>query len=472
MNKLLFISLLMLSGTLRAQQAMRLNDCIEYAYTNNAQMKLAQLQIADAEWQIKERKSTGLPQATANIAYSAFLQRAGIPASAVSFGGGGAPPPNDLVQAFDDRGLGGFFPWIGSAFSPDPNGKLVFAPVHSLSGTIQASQLIFSSSYLVALKAANYYRDYVNGQIALTKQTLRNQVTDTYLPALLISDNVAVLDKNIGNLEKLLTETKAINQAGFAEQLDVDRLELSIATLRSERGNLLRQQEIVVDALKLTMGMPVGQAVTISDNVEKLMTEIAEADLTTQLNFMNRPEYVQLLKGRELNALQVELYNKPLLPTVSGFVQYQPGFQGGFGNRSDDNFNKWYFIPSALAGISVNFTLWDSGGNKARKERALIAVQNIEAQKSVLENALTLELATARKQYLNARERVNSQQKNVALAQRIYDTTQTKYKSGIGSSFEVVQSESGLYAAQQALMTARYDLLTARVAVKRALGGQ
>jgi outer membrane protein TolC len=78
----------------------------------------------------------------------------------------------------------------------------------------------------------------------------------------------------------------------------------------------------------------------------------------------------------------------------------------------------------------------------------------------------------ARKQFQNATERVNNQQKNLDLAQRIFNTTQTKYKSGIGSSFEVTQAEQGLYTAQQSLMTARYDLLGARVAIKKALGNK
>jgi outer membrane protein TolC len=40
----------------------------------------------------------------------------------------------------------------------------------------------------------------------------------------------------------------------------------------------------------------------------------------------------------------------------------------------------------------------------------------------------------------------------------------------VGSSFEITQSESGLYAAQQSLLQSKYDLLIAKVAIKKALG--
>lgn len=473
LKALVFSALALAAATLPAQNAMTLDDCVNYALTNNPQIKVAQLAVADADWRIKENTATGLPQVSAGATYTGFLQRGGLPSSALSFGGGGGSPlPADLQQALSNASLSDLPGWIFSQFQSDPDSKIFFSPVHSVAGTISANQLIFNNSYLLALKAARFYRLYANDQLNVARQTVRHQVTDAYLPALLISESLGTLDLNISNLEKLLAETREVNKAGFVEQLDVDRLELSLATLRSERGSLARQQEMVVNALKMTMGMAVSEQINLSDNVDKLLAASGDADLTSPVNFQNRPEYVQLLRGRELGGIQVDLYRKPWLPTVAGFVQYQANYQGGFGAKDADGFNKWYLIPSAVAGISVSVPIYNGGGSKASRQRALITVQTIEAQRAMLENAINLEVENARKQYLNAQERVQNQVKNLDLAKRIYDTTQTKYKAGVGSSFELVSAEQGLYAAQQAVMQARFDLLTAKVAVKKALGGQ
>ena len=450
--------------------AMSLSDCISYALENHPNIKVAQLQVTDADWRIKENKATGLPQLSAGLSYNYFIQRGGLPSSALGFGTSG---PIDLTSAlpnFSAAQVGDLNGVFGGLFASDPDAKVYFNSVHSASGTLSANQLIFNNSYLLALKAARYYREYVNRQLEVSKQTVRNQVIDAYLPALLLSENLGILDKNISNLEKLFNETKAINKAGFAEQLDVDRLELSLANLRSERGSLARQREIVVSALKFTMGMPVATDLSLTDDLAKLLAAYSDADLATPVNLMNRPEYTQLLKGRDLGALQVDLYSKPWMPTVAGFVQWQGGLQGGFGAKDSEGFDKWFYIPSTLAGISVNVPLYDGGGSKAKRQRAVLQVEVIDNQRKVLENAINLEVESARKQYVNAAERMANQQKNLALAQRIYDTTQTKYKAGVGSSFEITQAESGLYTAQQLLMQAQYDLLTARVAIKKALG--
>lgn len=475
------INLLLVSALCAALQSLSaqttgplsLTDAIQYAYDHNPNMRVAQLMITDAEWRIKENTSTALPQVTAGVTYSGFIQRGGIPSSALSFGsGGGGGIPQSVEDNFTDGQVDALGDLLGSLFQADPDAKIYFSPVHSVSGNLSVNQLIFSNSYRLSKRAARLYREYVKDQYAVTRQTVRNQVVDAYLPALLLSDNMTTLDRNIGNLEKLLSDTKEINKAGFAEQLDVDRLDLSLTTLRSERSNLVRQREVVINALKLAIGLPVSASLEVSDNVDKLMTEYATADLSSPLNPMKRPEYTNLLKGRELQVLQGELYNRAWLPNVSAFLQYQPGFQGGFGAKNDAGHNKWYFIANTVGGVSVTSTLYDSGGNKAHKQRAMIALQTIDAQKELLENALNLELENSRKSYVNAQERVANQRKNLDLAQRIYDTTQKKYKAGIGSSFEVTQAEQSLYTAQQALMQAQYDLLSANVAVRKALGAE
>ncbi|MBC7774785.1 MAG: TolC family protein [Phycisphaerae bacterium] len=480
LQKLLFTGLLLAFGTFihaQSSQTMSLADCIQFAQENHPDIKTALLQVKDADWRIKENFATGLPQISAGVSYSGFLQRGGLPSGALSFGGDGGNIDQNAAyyQTLEDRlggsdGVDALGQFLGAAFASDPDSKIFFNPVHSVSGNVSVNQLIFNNSYLIAKRAARYYRQYVDNQLISARQTVRNTVTNAYLPALLISENLSILDKNIGNLEKLFSDTKAINKAGFAEQLDVDRLELSLSNLRSERGSLARQREIVVNALKFNMGMPVGNDIVISDNVDVLLAAAGDVDLISPANFMTRPEYLLLLKGRELSAVQVDLYRKPWLPTVAGFVQWQPSYQGGFGAKDSPAFKDWYYISSAVAGVSVNIPIWDGGGTKAKKERAIITAQTVDIQKQMLENAISLELDAARKQYLNAQERVANQVKNLALAQRIYDTTQTKYKAGVGSSFEVTQSESGLYTAQQGLLQARYDLLTARVAIKKAIG--
>ncbi len=120
--------------------AMSLNDCIDYALTNHPDIRVAELQVKDADWQIKENKGSGLPQFKAGLDYQYFIQRPGIPQSALFPGGS--------------------------------DEKVAFNANHSLAPSIALNQLIYSRSYGIALKAAQYYREYSQAGLAVTRQKM------------------------------------------------------------------------------------------------------------------------------------------------------------------------------------------------------------------------------------------------------------------------------------------------------------
>jgi outer membrane protein len=413
-----------------AQQTMSLNDAIDFAMTNHTEVRLAQLEMQDAEWQIKENRSVALPQLTAGVTATRFIEQPALPAEALGFE---APPGT----------------------------KLKFALKNNIAGKVGVNQLLFNSSYLASIKAARLYRDLVSLQLNAAKEKVRNQVIDAYVPALVLSESIAVMDKNIENQQKLFGETQATYKAGFIELLDVDRVEYLLSTLKSDRGTLVRQREILVDALKFAMNMPISDSIALSDDIDKLLAAYGDIDLSEELNYMNRADYVALLKTRELSQVQVEVYQKDWLPTVSMFASYDPSFQGN---------DKLFWIPSSIIGVSVNMPIYDGGLSRAKEERAAIEALKIDEQKNMLTRAFDLEIESARKQYNNAKHRMEDQERNLALAKRINDTSQIKFREGVGSSFEVTQAQFGYYQAQAAWINARFEYLNAIIGLRQALG--
>ena len=124
----------------------------------------------------------------------------------------------------------------------------------------------------------------------------------------------------------------------------------------------------------------------------------------------------------------------------------------------------------AVVGVQMNVPLYSRGGKKAKLQRAQLDLARTENQMRSLERVIWLEVGNARIAYKNARVNVAEQEKNLALAQRIYDTTQIKYKEGVGSSLEITQAEQALFQSQQNIIQARYELLLAKVDLDKALG--
>ncbi len=419
---------------------MNLQQAVDYAWTNSLAIKNAQINIADADQQIKEQLATGLPQLTGEVSFQRYLQ---VPQQ---------PLPEAFIQLIQ-------------ALNPNEevNREASFFLQNNFTAGLSLDAMVFDPSFFVGLRASRAYKSYVQAELAVQRRTVKYNVVDAYLPVLLVNENLQLLTKNIENLEKLLFETQQLYEQGFVEQLDVDRLELSLANLKVERDNLERQKETALSGLKFAMNFPVDQPLKIEEGITDLMSRPEEEDLTNRVDFSARPEVDVIDQGLELNEVNVKFNRVGYLPSLRAFGAYQQSYQG---NNAEDGF----WAPTAFLGVRLSVPIFDGFLRKARIQRAELDLNKTQNQRQELLNAISLEVTNARINYFNAQERLGNQRKNLDLAERIYNTTKIKYREGIGSSIEVTQAEQSLYDSQSNYTQAMYDLLVAKMQLDEALG--
>ncbi|WP_367388686.1 TolC family protein [Lewinella sp. LCG006] len=410
---------------------MSMDQLIDYALANSPEMLDAQLKVQDAEAQILQSKSTGLPQVSGTGTYQRYFEVPIVPL-----------PPE---------------------FTGGEPQEVSFVLKNNFTAGVNLDAMIFDAAYFVALKAARAARTYAQLELVDRQRQVRQQVRDVYLPVLLLQSNLAQLDKNLSNLEELFRETQEIYEAGFAEQLDVDRLALSLANLRTERDALDRQYQNALRALKFTINYPAGQELTIADDMEAMLSDDNPEMLTTTVNYNRRPEINLLDKAIELSDLNVQNFKTRYLPSLRGFAGYQYQYQG-------NDFQSGFWAPTGFVGLTLNVPIYDGGFKRSQIDRANITRQQVQVQRSTVQRLIDLEVENAQATYLSAQERLNDRVDNLALAQRIYDTTQVKYREGVGSSLEVNQAEQALYTAQTNRLQAIYEVLQAKIALEEALG--
>lgn len=443
-----------------------LQEAIDYAMTQSTEIKNAQINIADAEQQIVERRSTGLPQLTGSASFQRYLQipRQPLPEGFSIFGLFTEALAVDLrPQLSEDTGNAIDEIYQGSQNGGDGSQGIAFFLKNNFTAALNLDAMVFDGSYFVALQAARQYRVYTEREFQVRKREVENAVLDAYLPLLLFDENRELLDKNIANLEELLHETRELYKAGFAEQLDVDRLDLSRANLLIERDNLDRQKEVALTALKYAIGYPLGDELDISDDLESLSSGVKEDMLVGEIDLQRRPEVNMLDQAITMNELNIKLNKAGYLPSLRAFGAVQQQYQG-------NDFKTGFWAPGAFVGLSLNVPIFDGLYKKSQIQRAELSQEMTRNQRKDLSRAIQLEVSTARTNYLNAQEKLENQQKNLDLAQRIYDTTQVKYREGVGSSVEVTQAEQSLYTTQANYLQALYEVVMAKMRLEQALG--
>lgn len=430
----------LLEGQTSEQKTFTLQQSVRYALQHNATMLNADLDIQIASKKTKEITGTGLPQISLSGDLNYFIEF-----------------PTSVIPA--------------NAFIPSaPAGEyLAFQfglPMTSKAG-FDVTQLIFSGEYLVGLQAAKTYAELSRRSKERTQADVILQVTKSYYLALMNRERMVLLDANIIRLEKLLKDTRAMNQQGFVEKIDVDRLSVSLSNLKTERKKMESLTEVSLYLLKFQMGFPVAEAITLTD---KLSEESISNDIPTDYNPVNRPEFKLIGLQQKMNELDVKRYRAGYLPTLAAYgnASYQ-AFRADFGDIFTQPVTKrWY--PQVLVGLQLRVPIFSGMSQNARVEQAQLALLKSRNDADNLKNAIDLEVSNARVMFNNSLKTLTEQAQNVKLAEEVSRIAAIKYEEGVGSNLEVVTAEAELKTAQTDYINTLFEALTAKVELQKAAG--
>lgn len=441
--------------SLFSQEAFSLSEALEYARKNNLDLKVKNLDVQDVDGQIKEYTAIGLPKLQANVGYNYFIK---LPTSIF---------PNFIEPAiydvlFDEN-------LLPRRDLDEPGGVPVqFGTKHNLNAGLELNTLLFDGSFFIGLKAQRMYRELILKQITQSEADLRYTITLSYLSALTINENIRILEKNLSNLKKVQSEVQEIFKAGFAERLDVDRIELSVQNLEAELEKLKKLTTVSMAVLKFQMNYPLEKEIQLKDNLSELLDRsyLEIMDPNIKLNIQERPELPVIMQGIRLAEMNIKRYQFSYYPSLYGFAAYQQSLQRNKLFDSDDN--GWF--QTSNAGVNLSWPIFTGFDRKAKIQRAKVTLDKTKLQLNQFENAVQLEYNNAKTEYLNALVTLESRKKSVKLAEKIYDTAKIKFKEGIGSSLEITSAERDYFQSQSLLIDAQFQLIQAKVKFDKSVG--
>ncbi|MGJ8548906.1 TolC family protein [Winogradskyella wichelsiae] len=418
--------------------SLTLQEAIDYALENNRTAINAARDIDAAKQQKWETTASGLPQISASVDYQNYLKQQVSVIPAEFLGG----QEGDLAE-------------------------VVFNTKQSVTAFATVSQKIFDGSYIVGLQSAKVYLEISKNAKVKTDLEVRKAVIEAYGNVLLAEESVAILERNIEVLEKNLYETNKIFENGLEEEESVEQLKITLSGVQSSLNNTNRLKKLAYQMLNFTLGLDVHDALTLIDNLETLTeNNISLNILSIEENPESTIDYLIAQNDAEAKTLLLKLEKSKALPTLNAFLN------GGYSGYDDEfNFTKksqdWF--GSSLFGVSLDIPIFSSGMRNASTQRAQINLEKAETELTETEQRIKLEIASAKSDYQFAIEDYDNKKENLALAERIETKNQTKFFEGIGSSFELRQAQTQLYAAQQELLQAMLDVVNSKAALETVL---
>ncbi|MCB9234885.1 MAG: TolC family protein [Bacteroidia bacterium] len=439
----LWLALFFLAGslTLPAQtQSFTLQQAIDYAMQNQSSVKTARFDEYIAKKQVNDYVGVGLPQLKANFSFNdnLLLRTTVIPASSFNPLAG----PDDVLELK-----------FGVQYTTDANASL--------------TQLIFDGSFFVGLKAARIYAELAHKQVALTQTQTAATVSKAYYTALMSDVQMGILTTNINRLQQLYLNTKGLNEAGFVEKIDVDRLEINLKNLVAQQVRMERQAALAQDLLKFQMGMDPNETIILADSINiDAIVPITDNWADESEMYKKRQEFELLQTQRDLNLLNAKRIRMGNLPSVVAF--------GNLGtNWMSDKFDlfsarRWY--PYAVVGLQASMPLFTGGRGNAQVAMAKLEAEKVSVSMEQFKNAVSMEIRQARTAVMNSRTSLEANKETLDLADNVYKVSQIKYQEGVGSNLEVLQAEQSLREAQTNYLTSLYEYFIAQIDLRKAQG--
>lgn len=419
-----------------ASYAFSLQQAVDFGLQHSSDVKNAMIDEQAAKYKVWEVAGIGMPQVEASLDVKDFVEL-----------------PTSLIP-------GEFFGGQPGTFIP-----IKFGTQYQATAGLQVNQLLFDGTYIAALQGTSVYKELATKKTSMTRTEVSYNVTKAYYTVLVNEQQQHLLDANVDRLKKLADDTKAIYENGFAEKLDYDRLTVAYNNLLSQQESVRRALAIGYAALKLQMGMDQTASLTLTDKVEN-MSFTPPATNTAKFDYTNRIEYSTLLTQKRGADILMKKDRFGYLPSVFVYGSLQTQAQ-----RSEFDFfaqKRWY--PIGIIGGGVKLPIFDGLQKHWRIQQDKLQIEQLNNGQQTLENVIDFQVETARIQLSNASSTLETQRKNLELAQSVFETTQKKQQQGVGSNLELLNAETSLKEAQTNYYTALYAAVSAKVDYDKATG--
>lgn len=430
-------------------------DAVDFALKNSAQVKNALLDIQSQEQMNKEITASALPQITAS--------------------GSATYNPNVAVQSIPDFISMATYGVLTKNNVKDGSGNPIVAPSevgllnigfgakYSGSGSVSLNQILFDGQIFVGLqaRAASIKNKVLAADV--TKEQIKANVYKIYYQLVVGQKQIGSLDANIGNYEKLLHDSKIIFKNGFLEKLDVDKVQVQLINLQTQKLKSQNLLDAGNQSLKFLLNMPLQDQLILTDTLsdEELKSNILDGEYS----YNDRKEFQQLETLMDLSRYNIKRYKLSKLPTLSLGANY-----GENGQWQTFDFFKGPYFSSSFIALRLNVSLFDGGAKNARAEQARIDLRKLDNTRDQLKLSIDNDVSQARIQMKTALSTTDAQKRNIDLAQQVYNTTKLKYDQGLGSNQEISTAQADLVTAQNNYYSSLYDAIIAKIDFLQATG--
>jgi outer membrane protein len=327
---------------------------------------------------------------------------------------------------------------------------------------VSLQQVLFAWGKLYnAYRISDLAGDIAELNLLRKQQEIRYSVTDAFYGMLVLEEYVAQAQASLNQLEKFAASVETRYKAGLVSQFDLLRARVQVENLKPmviESENALN---LAREGFKLLLGMDLDNDFTLSGELRMVDEEFSLDELIASA-LQDRAEIKNLNKAEKIAHLNQQITRRTNLPTLVGGATYEQ--RKPFSFTGDD------WGSSLTFNLGFQWPLFSGFSNVHKSREAALMLKEARLALENLERAIVVEVKQAYLTFLAAKGAIDAAQENVGQAETAFDIIETRYRNGLATNLEVLDTELAFRQAQVNYLTALKSYNTSLAEIYKAIG--
>ncbi|PIB34651.1 hypothetical protein BFP72_04110 [Reichenbachiella sp. 5M10] len=399
-----------------------LEECVNYALENNISIQQSELDVQSSEYTKKSAVGNFLPSVNANATHN---WNHGLTTDVTT--------GNLKLQTTQNTSIG------------------LTAGVNLFQGLSNLNQMHRAN---LEILASRYQIDGMKDDISL-------MVANSYLQVLFNKQTLAVRQSQYNLTQEDIKRTRELIANGQLPEGEIYEIEASAAN----------QSQLIVEAennIRISL-ISLAQLLLISDyeNFDIAGDEDYDVSASTIINTNPAEIYQKALQIRneiKISETQVDIAEKDydlavggVSPTLSAFYSYNT--RAAYQGRTESTFDQFRTNSGNVFGLQLNVPIFNGFSNHVNMQKNRL---NVEKAKLNLENTKIDLESTVYQSYSDAAaaaKAFEAAEKTLVAREQAYAYAEERYNVGVINSFEFIQTQQALEAAQSEVIRSKFDYI-------------
>lgn len=335
----------------------------------------------------------------------------------------------------------------------------VVGPFNVFDARLYVSQSVFDLSAINDSRAETHNLAAARHSYRSARDLVVLVAANLYLEGLAAAARAETARAQLSTAEALYAQAQDLRSAGMVAGIDVVRAEVRLSSDRQRATAAENEFQKSKLQLARVIGLPIGQAFTLSDQLPAVPIPEMTLDEALQRAYRDRPDYLAAQERVQAATAARQAATAEHLPSLSVDANY-----GAIGLTTDSALSTF-----AVAGV-VTVPIFQGGRTQAQVMKADADLRTRRSEAEDLRASIYYDVSSAFLDLQATNEELQAATRGRELANLQMTQSRDRFAAGVANNIEVIQAQEAVTLANEQYIAALYGFNVSKALLARSLG--